>query len=134
MKKRDNHLDPEGSYALVPDVPEGGDEVELDVVKYSEVRDEFDPSNGTVSRGVVTCPRCGTRIRREQVHALVGSSRVSRRGSCPFARVLSGGRGGFGGGSGSIGRLPIRIGSILDGRGRSCSSRGGVGRGGLGPY
>jgi len=62
---------PEESYVILPDVPEDGDEVEFDVVKYSEVKDEFDPTReGTVNRGVVTCPRCGAKIRREQVHSL----------------------------------------------------------------
>jgi putative DNA methylase len=64
----------EESYVILPDVPEDGDEVEFDVVKYSEVKDEFDPKKGTKKgRGgnvTVTCPRCGTTVRREQVHRL----------------------------------------------------------------
>ncbi|AAM02472.1 DUF1156 domain-containing protein [Methanopyrus kandleri] len=64
---------PEESLVILPDVPEEGEgnEVGFDVVRYSEAREDgFDPGRGTVSRGAVTCPRCGTTIQREQVHRL----------------------------------------------------------------
>ena len=61
---------PEESLVILPEIPEDDNEVGFDVVKYSEVEGEFDPGDGTVNRGVVSCPRCGTTIQREQVHRL----------------------------------------------------------------
>ncbi len=61
---------PEESYVILPDVPEGGDEVEFDVVRYSEVKDEFDPTEGTAEWGLVVCPRCGEKLRQKRVRSL----------------------------------------------------------------
>ncbi|WP_457619973.1 DUF1156 domain-containing protein [Methanopyrus sp.] len=79
LLKKENK--PEESLVIVPEVPENGDEVEFEVVGYPEARENgFDPDDGTTNYGAVTCPRCGTTIRREQVHKLFQREFEGERG------------------------------------------------------
>ena len=73
----------EGRYALEPDVPEDGDEVEFEVVETEEA------GPGTVRDGRVTCPRCGRSRSVEGVRRDLLLRAARREGEDPVDAYLA---------------------------------------------